>query len=152
TLADGQIFRRARQKLLAPGAKLLIGPRGTGKTHVMRYTYRLAMKDPAAPLALYATFSRYLNLEPLLKRSPDALQRFHAWVIAKLLLSCFELLSDTDQPYNVLEDLGPEYNYQALSMMVSLLERSSGNDLYASLGQNLTVSHVLRGIAVLCEK
>src|SRR5690606_7631771 len=48
--------------------------------------------------------------------------------------------------------LGPEYNYQALSMMVSLLERSSGNDLYASLGQNLTVSHVLRGIAVLCEK
>ena len=38
TLSDGQIFRSARKKLLATGAKLLVGPRGTGKTHLMRYT------------------------------------------------------------------------------------------------------------------
>ena len=50
TLADGGIFKTARQKLLGPGAKLLVGPRGTGKTHVMRYTYLHAMKTPSAPL------------------------------------------------------------------------------------------------------
>ena len=82
TLSDGQIFRSARKKLLATGAKLLVGPRGTGKTHLMRYTYIQAMRDKALPLALYANFSRYLNLEPLLRKSPDAIQRFHSWVIA----------------------------------------------------------------------
>ena len=41
SLADGDVFRRARTKLLARGAKLLVGPRGTGKTHIMRYTLSL---------------------------------------------------------------------------------------------------------------
>ena len=50
TLADGYIFKQARRKLLAKGAKLLVGPRGTGKTHVMRYTYANAISDPNAPL------------------------------------------------------------------------------------------------------
>ncbi|MDE2430346.1 MAG: hypothetical protein KGM99_16605, partial [Burkholderiales bacterium] len=94
TLADGEIFKNARRKLLSTGAKLLVGPRGTGKTHVMRYTYLHAMQTDSAPLVLYANFSRYLNLEPLLKKAPDALKRFHSWVVAKLLLSCFDFLSD----------------------------------------------------------
>lgn len=102
TLADGHIFQEARRKLLGKGAKLLVGPRGTGKTHVMRYTYAHALKTSTAPLALYANFSRYLNLEPLLQKSPDALQRFHSWVLAKLLLSGFDLLTDADKPATTL--------------------------------------------------
>ena len=94
SLADGDVFRRARTKLLARGAKLLVGPRGTGKTHIMRYTYAQAMKQQDKPLALYSTFNRYLNLEPLLKKSPDARQRFHSWVLAKLLVSAFDWLKD----------------------------------------------------------
>lgn len=50
TLSDGQIFRSARRKLLSSGAKLLVGPRGTGKTHIMRFTYMQALKDSNAPL------------------------------------------------------------------------------------------------------
>ncbi len=68
SLADGEILIRARQKLLASGAKFLIGPRGTGKTHLMRYTYTQALLDKTAPLVLYASFNRYLHLEPLLKK------------------------------------------------------------------------------------
>lgn len=144
TLADGQIFKQARKKLLATGAKLLVGPRGTGKTHLMRYTYLYAMQTDSAPLALYSNFSRYLNLEPLLKKSPDALKRFHSWVVAKLLLSAFEFLSDKKEPIEILSEHDPLFDKAKLQELVSLLERGGGTEQYDSFGQNLTVNHVLR--------
>lgn len=152
TLADGTIFKHARKKLLAPGAKLLVGPRGTGKTHVMRYTYSQAMRDKDTPLALYANFNRYLNLEPLLKTKPDALKRFHSWVLAKLLVSCFELLSETHRDSNVLASHNPHYDHTKLSELVSLLERGSGGELYETFGQNLTISHVITAVEILCKE
>lgn len=152
TLVDGAIFKRARQKLLGPGAKLLVGPRGTGKTHVMRYTYFDAMRTANAPLALYANFSRYLNLEPLLKKSPDALQRFHSWVVAKLLLSAFEFLHDKSEDTIELSQHNPLYDEDKLRELVSLLERGSGSDQYAEFGKDLTVGHVLDVVGLLCKR
>jgi hypothetical protein len=152
SLADGQIFKRARRKLLATGAKLLIGPRGTGKTHVMRFTYLHALNTNAAPLALYASFNRYLNLEPLLKKSPDALQRFHSWVIAKLILSAFEFLHDANESTDILSEYDPIFNEAKLREFVSLLERGSGSLQYEEFGQNLTVDHVIRSVRLLCDK
>jgi len=152
SLADGQMFKKARQKLLAPGAKLLVGPRGTGKTHVMRYTYLHALNTNNAPLALYANFSRYLNLEPLLKKSPDALQRFHSWVIAKLILSTFELLRDANADAAFLTKHNPLYDERRLRELVSLLERGSGAEQYQEFGQNLTVEHVLEAVRLLNKR
>src|SRR5665213_1981807 len=149
TLADGDIFQRARRKLLGPGAKLLVGPRGTGKTHLMRYTYLYAIRAQSEPLPFYASFNRYLNLEPLLKTSPDALKRFHSWVIAKLILSCFSLLDDAKRSPDLLTSLDPIYNHDALSSLVSLLERGAGAIEYEDFGQNLTIDHVLRAVEKL---
>lgn len=152
SLADGAIFQRARRKLLASGAKLLVGPRGTGKTHVMRYTYVHAMNSVNEPLVLYASFNRYLNLEPLLKRSPDALKRFHSWVIGKLLLSCFDLLKDAEKDDSILESHDAVYDKSRLLELVALLERGSGNEQYEEFGQNLTVDHVLQAVHILCDQ
>jgi hypothetical protein len=152
TLADGAIFKKARQKLLGPGAKFLVGPRGTGKTHVMRYTYLHAMKTDSAPLALYANFSRYLNLEPLLKKSSDALQRFHSWVIAKLLLSAFELLDDKRADKSAFSNQSPLFDEAKLRELVSLLERGTGSEQYEEIGQKLTVNHVLEAVGFLCRQ
>ncbi|AXW24574.1 zinc ribbon domain-containing protein [Ralstonia solanacearum] len=152
SLADGQMFKKARQKLLAPGAKLLVGPRGTGKTHLMRYTYRHALNTQSSPLVLYATFNRYLNLEPLLKRSPDALKRFHSWVIGKLLLSCFQWLEDGGEEVASFSAIDPLYNKKKLGDLVSLLERGSGDDLYSEFGQFLTVDCLLRAVRVLASR
>ncbi len=151
TIAYGGIFKHARKKLLDSGAKLLVGPRGTGKTHIMRYTYFQAMHKLEEPLALYANFSRYLNLEPLLKRSPDALQRFHSWVLAKLLLSCFELLKETNKSSNVLSDWSPFYDENRLQELVSLLERASGEEQYQEFGRKLTIDHVIKAVGILCQ-
>lgn len=152
SLADGQIFKSARQKLLAPGAKLLVGPRGTGKTHLMRYTYLHALNTNTSPLALYASFNRYLNLEPLLKKSPDALQRFHSWVIAKLLLSAFEFFRDKQADSTFLSRHDSLYDEVRLRNLVSLLERGSGTEQYEEFGQNLTVDHFLEAVRILSEK
>jgi hypothetical protein len=152
SLADGQIFKRARQKLLARGAKLLVGPRGTGKTHVMRYTYLQSLNTNSVPLALYASFNRYLNLEPLLKKSPDALQRFHSWVIGKLILSAFDFIHDmkADSAFMAMHD--PIYDEVKLRELISLLERGSGTEQYEEFGQNLTIDHVIRVVELLCKK
>lgn len=152
TLVNGAIFKRAHQKLLGPGAKLLVGPRGSGKTHVMRHTYLDAMRTANAPLALYANFSRYLNLEPLLKKSPDALQRFHSWVVAKLLLSAFEFLRDKREDPIMLSQHNPLFDESKLQELVSLLERGSGSDQYAEFGKDLTVGHVIDAVGLLCKK
>ena len=133
TLSDGQIFRSARKKLLATGAKLLVGPRGTGKTHLMRYTYIQAMRDKALPLALYANFSRYLNLEPLLRKSPDAIQRFHSWVIAKIILSVFDLVHDKKESVDFLISKNQLLDEVKLRRLVALLERSSGAEEYEQI-------------------
>ncbi|WP_050460956.1 ORC-CDC6 family AAA ATPase [Herbaspirillum autotrophicum] len=152
TMAHGAIFQNARKKLLGTGAKLLVGPRGTGKTHLMRHTYLHALHTETAPIAIYANFSRYLNLEPLLKKAPDALKRFHSWVVAKLLLSCFDLLKDAKKDTAIIQDTKTYLDEIKLRELVSLLERGSGSDLYESFGQNLTVDNVIDTLDFLRQK
>jgi len=36
---DNEHFQKIQKKLVQKGAKLLVGPRGTGKTHQMRLAY-----------------------------------------------------------------------------------------------------------------
>lgn len=152
SLADGEILKKARQKLLATGAKLLIGPRGTGKTHLMRYTYSQSLLNKSSPLVLYSSFNRYLHLEPLLKKTPDALKRFHSWVLARILLSAFDYINDLSSNGDFLKDLDPIFDEQKLRDLVSLLERGSGVDLYESYGQFLTVDHVIRAVRSLSAR
>jgi hypothetical protein len=152
SLADGEILVRARQKLLASGAKFLIGPRGTGKTHLMRYTYTQALLDKAAPLALYASFNKYLHLEPLLKKTPDALKRFHSWVLAKLLVSAFDFLNDLSSDSKFMLEIDEIYDQDKLRELVALLERGSGDTLYEEFGQRITVDAVIKAIKILTAK
>jgi hypothetical protein len=91
----------------------------------MRYTYWHALRTPASPLVLYASFNRYLHLEPLLKRSTDALTRFHSWVLANLLLSCFQWLEDANEDANELAQHDELYSKAKLSQLVELLERGT---------------------------
>lgn len=90
--ADSAFYRHIRAKLLGRGAKLLSGPRGTGKTHQMRYVYLKCIKETGQPAAAYISFSRYARLEPLLRSSPDALKVFNSWMIAKLALGGAEFV------------------------------------------------------------
>ncbi|EZO93518.1 zinc ribbon domain-containing protein [Pseudomonas aeruginosa] len=152
SLAEGETLRKARQKLLATGAKFLVGPRGTGKTHLMRFTYSHALTNKNHPLTLYSSFNKYLHLEPLLKKTPDALKRFHSWVLAKILISAFDYINDLSSDSEFLKTQDPIYDEDKLRELVSLLERGSGVQLYEEYGQFITVDHVIRAVRSLTAK
>lgn len=94
-----------RKKILGVGAKLLVGPRGTGKTHQMKLAYIHCLKHKDAPLGLYVSFSKYFHLEPYLYKTPNALQIFHTWVLSKVLLSCYEYLRIIESDIDIDEGL-----------------------------------------------
>lgn len=147
TMADAEVYVAARKKLLARGAKLLVGPRGTGKTHLMRFTYAESLKTKSNPVVLYANFNRYLTLEPLLLQSADAVQKFQAWVLAKLLIAAHTYASDTNiGPLELPAELGD------LGRLVALLEKGAGEAEYLQFGQRLTIDDVHLAVGRLIEK
>ncbi|KES18961.1 hypothetical protein GASC598I20_022930 [Gilliamella apicola SCGC AB-598-I20] len=92
TVYDDQHFIEINNALLDKGTILLQGPRGCGKTHLMRYTWFLCQNDNEKPLALYVSFNKYFWLEPLLKTKPNAISLFNTWCLTKILISAHEVL------------------------------------------------------------
>ena len=78
------------RSLTGPGAKLLVGPRGCGKTHLMRFAFTKCIADADLPLEVYINLNRYYTLEPLLRRRPDAMSTFYVWVLANIVVGCYE--------------------------------------------------------------
>ncbi len=83
----GDWFDIIYKALLSRGTVLVVGPRGCGKTHIMRYAWLRCCDTKNLPLAVYVSFNRYLRLEPLLKTRSDALSLFQIWVLSRILLA-----------------------------------------------------------------
>ena len=81
TVVEDQ-FAQVKSALIARGLVLIEGPRGCGKTHMMRYAAIQCREDATRPFAVYVSLNRYLRLEPLLNRRADALGLFQAWALA----------------------------------------------------------------------
>jgi hypothetical protein len=88
--ATSKHFDNIQKKLIQVGAKLITGPRGTGKTHQMRFAHYSCINDQAKPLSIYVSFNHYLRLETYLHENSNAISIFHSWVLAKIVLSCFD--------------------------------------------------------------
>lgn len=112
-------------ELLVHGAKLIVGPRGCGKTHLMRYAWAQSMRDAHQPFAVYLSFNKYLRLEPLLRSKSNALDVFHGWILCLCYLGLHEAIEEhlkRDTP-KVDEDLWLEYPKEDLLAIVARLER-----------------------------
>lgn len=92
--AKSQFFDLVHEALTSRGTKLIEGPRGSGKTHLMRYTWIECKRDQKLPLCLYVSFNKYLRLEPYLGSNSDALGLFHSWVLARILIAVSDLFED----------------------------------------------------------
>lgn len=77
------------RKLTGPGAKLLIGPRGSGKSTYLRKAY-FELLEEGEVLTAYVNYARSLALEPLFHKSANALQIFREWVLFKIILGLAE--------------------------------------------------------------
>ena len=80
-------FSRLKEKLIQTGAKLLVGPRGTGKTHLMLSTHYECLQNSDFPLSTYISFNHYLRLESYLHSTTNTISLFHTWVLTKIYLS-----------------------------------------------------------------
>jgi hypothetical protein len=90
---ETSFFAKIQKKIIERGAKLIVGPRGTGKTHQFRHAYYTCLNDNSKPLPLYVSFGKYYHLEPLLFKSANALNVFHTWILAKIAIEINEVSS-----------------------------------------------------------
>ncbi|WP_413739831.1 zinc ribbon domain-containing protein [Sodalis sp. RH14] len=122
-------FFDVQKKLLQVGAKLLVGPRGAGKTHYMRHAYSDCKQNTSLPLPLYVSFNHYLRLETYLHETSNAIDIFHSWVLAKIIRSCHE-------EYGVFLQ-GEVFNIEDLNSFISDIEKQqykeTHNPIIASL-------------------
>lgn len=90
------------RKLKASGAKLLIGPRGTGKTTLMlKALNEMSFAGSAETLPAYVNFKTSLRLEPLYKTSGNATFWFNQWLFLNAaigLSNSLENLGFSSQP------------------------------------------------------
>jgi hypothetical protein len=77
------------EKLKGPGAKLLTGPRGSGKSTILRRAY-YDLAHNKSTLGVYVNYSKSLALEPLFHRTANAPQLFRQWVLAKVVEGVYE--------------------------------------------------------------
>ena len=148
----GDWFDKVHNVLEDKALTLIVGPRGCGKTHMMRFTHLRCLDNIKLPLAVYVSFNRYLRLEPLLKSRSDAGSLFHTWVLARLLIS----LHDTVDRLAVSKSLkhSPDLGLEPaqLRSMVARLERGIGPtmDEETDAGQ-LSVDKVVDALRSVCK-
>ncbi|UUC52236.1 hypothetical protein NOX82_10075 [Pseudomonas citronellolis] len=125
------------KKLISPGAKLITGPRGCGKTTLLLKSYEEAL--PSGTLPIYVNFKASLKLEPLYKKSANAAFWFNQWLIQKVLEGLYDSLQrisgidnkeqkHVKQTIKLLESSSiekiPEPNIHDMESLEALIERA----------------------------
>ena len=150
--AKADFFEEIHRSLTARGTKLVVGPRGCGKTHMMRYTWLMCQEDESLPLAIYVTFNRYYRLEPLLKTRSNAVDLFHGWVIARILIALTEISSTPPQGVKFTTQDLIGFELEDLQDLVDRLERglplTSGAEHTLSF---LSVNKLVSSIELACD-
>jgi len=143
---ESEFFKRINKKIIQRGAKLIVGPRGTGKTHQMKFAYYKCLHNKKLPLAIYVSFNKYYYLEPFLHKAPNAIRIFHTWVLSKILLSCYEFLSDIGESVENLFDDESLSERKNLEILVSQLEKSEFHDQHEELISKVTIHRIITTI------
>lgn len=91
TPRDGHIIRQLSNR----GPKLLIGPRGCGKTTFLKMAERQLHKTQSA-LPVYVNYGRSMFIEPAFQQRSDADSFFQDWLAAKLLVATERALLESD--------------------------------------------------------
>lgn len=145
TAVGGEIFERAVRELTNRSLRTIVGPRGCGKTHMMRYAWLVCKNSATKPFAVFSSFQRYFRLEPLLSTNAGASQLFHSWVLARILLSAKESSDEWCTPAidasRILADYG--YPVDKLGTLAAKLERNQSIDSeFSEFSDSLSIDSV----------
>ena len=140
---------KIQKELRGLGARLLRGPRGSGKTHQMKVCYLAALQRSQHPFPVYVSFNRYFRLEPLLGTAAHAKEIFHAWMLA-LIVSAAETTAQTlgtqdGSVPSLVDELG-------LASFVETAESARYDTNHERILREQTPSRVVRHIEDLLDK
>lgn len=115
------------KKLTSGGGKLLVGPRGCGKTTLMLKAYNVALgAEAASTLPIYVNFKFSLKLEPLYTANANASYWFRAWLNLKVAQALFASLNKIEEITEHRLDI------QGLSRVERMISRIESGDVEAS--------------------
>ncbi len=153
TATDSALFVSVRRALLSSGLKTLVGPRGCGKTHMMRYAWLTCQEDAAKPFAVYVSFNKYYRLEPLLVSRASPPDEFHAWALGLIVLATYGSISYKPEHAALVSELESRVGLPraSLEMLVSALERNQPlSEGQAALSREISVSRVQQLLDLAC--
>lgn len=153
TATASALFESVRKALLSSGLKTLVGPRGCGKTHMMRYAWLTCQNDASKPFAVYASFNKYYRLEPLLVSRASPPDEFHAWALGLVVLATYGSLSYQSAHAALIPDLETRVGLPRASLetLVSALERNQPLSLeQAALSREISVTRVQQLLDLAC--
>jgi hypothetical protein len=91
-------------RLKGAGAKVLVGPRGSGKSNYLRRAY-FELRRQRRCMVAYINFSSHLALEPLMLGNPRALEYFRQWLTYKIIVGVHAAEADENELPKDLVDL-----------------------------------------------
>lgn len=147
--AETKFYSGVVNKLLARGSKLIIGPRGVGKTHHMRIAYKQSLGSSSKSLPIYVSFSKYLRLEPLRNSTSIAIQYFHCWVLSKVLLGLKDTLKLLIQ-YD--EESIDEIKWEDITLFCDQIEKQQVRDWQNILLEKVSVQMVSNFIEQMLDE
>lgn len=145
TAVEGESFSNAYSELTNRALRTLVGPRGCGKTHLMRYAWAQCKADTSKPFAIYVSFNRYFRLEPLRSSKPNPLELFHSWVLALISLGTYEAAINWNIDQSSIDNLYDDYGVTktTLASLAGRLERGQPLQLAEEAASgNLSVNKV----------
>jgi hypothetical protein len=155
TSPEGESFQNAIQELTNKSLRTLVGPRGSGKTHLMRFAWATCRDDVSLPFSIYVSFNRYFRLEPLRTSRTNAAELFHSWALALICLGTYEAATSWKPAIAAIEAIFDSYGLKksALQSLVSRLERGQPlPPLEAEISEKLSINEVKELIDTVCSK
>lgn len=83
--------------LESPGQRLLIGPRGSGKSTYLKMAYYRELGSPIV-FPVYVNYSKSISIEPEFRRSATALPFFRQWILAQVVAGASATLRELEIP------------------------------------------------------
>jgi hypothetical protein len=145
TAPDSELFKKVLKALLTPSLKTIVGPRGCGKTHMMRYAWVKCQEDLSKPFAVYVSFNKYYRLEPLLVSRASPPDEFHAWALGLVVLATYGSLAYHELHVASVAELEQLYALpkQGLEALIGALERNQPlNAEESALSKSITILKV----------
>ncbi|NBM79675.1 hypothetical protein GWI76_10455 [Proteus sp. G2659] len=134
-------------KLNQSGAKLLVGPRGCGKTTLMLKAYYSAKDNHT--LGIYVNYKSSLKLEPLYKKASTAHYWFNQWLLHKIALGLFSSIEENYSNEDFSELTNSILDINEIKDFLSLIEIG---DFNLKTQPNLTVDKIVKSIDLCLEK